>query len=326
MELREALASDIPAIVELLKVSLGEGLMPKSSAYWHWKHMDNPFGRSPVLLAFDGNHLVGVRAFMRWGWENGDERIRALRAVDTATHPAYQGKGIFSKLTKALLLASERDGASLVFNTPNEKSLPGYLKMGWSVAGRLPLRISVRRPVSIARNIVAGNALDDRHAKDGSVEYFLGAQGCAELLEANKILRSGNYISGHTVASLKWRYNDVPVAHYYADGIESHGLRALYFFRLKRSRPGLEMRITDCLLENRSQLKPLRHLIKKKARSLGVDYISCEGMSDLDVVGGIRIARRIGPVVTVRKVADNHYQQFLDFSRWRPSLGDMELF
>ncbi len=65
----------------------------------------------------------------------GRHAVRAVRAVDTATHPDHQGRGIFSTLTPT---RSRRCGsrADLVFNTPNEKSLPGYLKMGWQIVGQ----------------------------------------------------------------------------------------------------------------------------------------------------------------------------------------------
>jgi hypothetical protein len=38
-------------MIGLLKKSLGEGLIPKSEALWNWKHEQNPFGASFVLLA-----------------------------------------------------------------------------------------------------------------------------------------------------------------------------------------------------------------------------------------------------------------------------------
>ena len=97
MEIREATESDIPDIVALLKKSLGESLMPKTEAYWRWKHLINPFGTSPVLLCWENDKLVGVRAFMRWEWHKGEQVYHALRAVDTATHPEYQGRGLFKK-------------------------------------------------------------------------------------------------------------------------------------------------------------------------------------------------------------------------------------
>jgi hypothetical protein len=39
-------------IVELLKIALGESLMPKSVKFWNWKHNENPFGKSKIILAF----------------------------------------------------------------------------------------------------------------------------------------------------------------------------------------------------------------------------------------------------------------------------------
>src|SRR5688572_13398222 len=103
MTIRPAEATDIPEIISLLKLSLGESFLPKSEAYWHWKHVNNPFGKSPVLLAEESNAIIGVRAFMRWQWNDGKRTIEAVRAVDTATHPDFQGKGIFTKLTMSLL-------------------------------------------------------------------------------------------------------------------------------------------------------------------------------------------------------------------------------
>ena len=127
MEVREATEEDIPAIVNLLKQSLGESLMPKSEKYWRWKHLENPFGKSPVLLCWEGKTLIGVRAFLRWEWALQGKVIRAVRAVDTATHPDYQGKGIFKKLTLSLVDTCTKAGDKFVFNTPNKQSKPGYL-------------------------------------------------------------------------------------------------------------------------------------------------------------------------------------------------------
>ena len=40
-------------------------------------------------------------------------------------------------------------GESIVFNTPNDQSRPGYLKMGWSVARRLPIGVLPAGPRSL---------------------------------------------------------------------------------------------------------------------------------------------------------------------------------
>jgi GNAT superfamily N-acetyltransferase len=99
MLIRKSTETDIPAIVVLLKKSLGETSSPKTVDYWFWKHIHNPFGESMVLLALKNGQLIGVRAMMRWNWQRGTDTFNTLRAVDTVTHPDHQGKGIFSFLT-----------------------------------------------------------------------------------------------------------------------------------------------------------------------------------------------------------------------------------
>src|SRR5205823_70862 len=108
----------------------------------------NPFGASPAWVALDGDRVIGFRTFMRWEFGHAGRVYRAVRAVDTATHPEYQGRGIFSQLTRAGLDAMHNDGVDYVFNTPNEQSRPGYLKMGWHLVGRLPVSVRVRSPFS----------------------------------------------------------------------------------------------------------------------------------------------------------------------------------
>ena len=71
----------------------------------------------------------------------GDKVYRCLRAVDTATHPEHQGKGIFKKLTLQLIDEAAKQGYDFIFNTPNAQSTPGYLKMGWKRWGKVPLWI-----------------------------------------------------------------------------------------------------------------------------------------------------------------------------------------
>ena len=144
---------DLPRVLELLRSSLGGGPGGmRTGDFFRWKHLENPFGRSFALIGEADGRLVGFRAFMRWRLSAAGTAVLAVRAVDTATHPDYQGQGIFSTLTRRSI-ESLRDEADLVFNTPNEKSLPGYLKMGWQIAGKVPVRVRVRRPFRFVRRI-----------------------------------------------------------------------------------------------------------------------------------------------------------------------------
>ena len=82
-----------------------------------------------MLIAETEGRLVGFRAFMRWRFRLG-ALVRAVRAVDTATHPDFRGKGSSAAHRRPRSMSWDWTRV-LIFNTPNDKSLPGYLKMGW---------------------------------------------------------------------------------------------------------------------------------------------------------------------------------------------------
>lgn len=118
---------DVSEIIYLLRTSLSDNHTEEG---FLWKHYYNPFGQSYGRVACDNDNIVGVRMFMFWEFRKGQQIIKAIRPVDTITHPDYRGRGIFKKLTLEGL--EECSGNyDLVFNTPNENSLPGYIKMGW---------------------------------------------------------------------------------------------------------------------------------------------------------------------------------------------------
>ena len=139
MSIRLFTDDDLPAVLDLLRTSLGEtASLRRTPELFAWKHLDNPFGRSLMLVSHAGTTITGFRAFMRWELHTPDgETLRCVRAVDTATHPEFRRMGIFNKLTLAAIEAATDDGVHMVFNTPNPRSGAGYLKMGWSEVGTL---------------------------------------------------------------------------------------------------------------------------------------------------------------------------------------------
>ena len=154
LEIRKATDADLPAVLALLRDAMGRSDDERFEALFRWKHLENAFGPSPAWVVVDGERIAAVRYLMRWNFERGGRTMHAVRAVDTATHPDYQGMRLFTKLTLGALDALRSEGVDFVFNTPNDQSRPGYLKMGWSVVGRLavPSRpLSLRGAVRMAR-------------------------------------------------------------------------------------------------------------------------------------------------------------------------------
>ena len=144
MLIRKSTEADIPAIVALLKKSLGETSSPKTVDYWVWKHINNPFGESMVLVSDNNGQLIGVRAMMRWCMQEGVDAQYCLRAVDTVTHPDYQGRGIFSILTQKIVARAHNEGIDFIFN--NALLIPSS-----SVDGKIPIVFSLRAsPISVA--------------------------------------------------------------------------------------------------------------------------------------------------------------------------------
>jgi len=121
---------DTEKVTELLRAEFGSQF---SKEFFLWKHKLNPFGASFGLVAVnEEGEVIGVRLFLWWKFLINNELKTAIRPVDTTTDKKYRGMGIFKKLT--LQGIDELKGQyDFIFNTPNNNSLPGYLKMGWKV-------------------------------------------------------------------------------------------------------------------------------------------------------------------------------------------------
>ncbi|HSF87491.1 MAG TPA: GNAT family N-acetyltransferase [Acidimicrobiia bacterium] len=197
---------DLSGTLELLEAALGETpLLKRTPELFAWKHLDNPFGRSILLVAEAEGRIAGLRAFMRWELETAaGQRLRCVRAVDTATHPEFQRRGIFSRLTRAALDAAERDGVDLVFNTPNPKSGAGYLKMGWQHVGAIGVLAAP------SRGIVRGKPAQDQPPRP---EDYLANPQPANNLEVSDRSAAG-LRTPRTGAYLRWRFSQHPTARY----------------------------------------------------------------------------------------------------------------
>jgi N-acetylglutamate synthase-like GNAT family acetyltransferase len=303
MQIRAATAADIPAIIDLLKVSLGESLMPKSEAFWRWKHIENPFGISPVLVGIEQDEIIGVRAFMRWRWESGSEVLHAVRAVDTATHPKYQGKGIFKKLTLELVNQCEAAGIHFIYNTPNANSKPGYLKMGWTTLGRMKIYV---RPLLYAKT----------KAEDFDAQYAINKM--FRTIELPAIVTPSQWQTPVSFDFLNWRYIQNPNVQYYFFSDDPERPTYVTVFRLKPGRLGTEFRICFSMVEKDSESRHGKHVMAV-ARAAGARFIT-----SVTPLSTLMAKVSAGPEVTIRSLSA--LPEIISFNNWLPALGDMELF
>ena len=319
MEIVFSEKEDIPEIVELLKRSLGEKRMPKTQAYYIWKHQKNPFGQSITLVAKESGKIVGVRTFMKWEWSFGEKKIASVRAVDTATDPLYQGKGIFRMLTLKAIDECKREGISFIYNTPNPISLKGYLKMGWNSIGKMPLNVRLG-------SIIPGffdEIKNEKYYQEYDVENQL-----KKLPNSWSFKQPKSISTELTIPYLNWRYVECPVSSYGAF-IEPGKFGII--FRLKKIKLFYEFRICESWLENSIYEEDADQKIRsviKKIKPLIVTDSYFQKKNQLSNYIKLNFASPfIGPLTTVKNLTDiNNKSEFIRFDIWFPSLGAMELF
>lgn len=313
MEIREGTEKDIPEILNVLKASLGEISSQKTADVWRFKHLDNPFGKSLVLLAVDEGQIIGVRAFMRWKWQSGNESFSAFRAVDTATHPEHRGKGVFKKLTLKALEIGEANEEHFVFNTPNKMSKPGYLKMGWEEVDKL--RTTVRPINPIFWKSSKRERFYPKTWNDNKPFHFLESHN-EKLVFQNKLFtpKDTNF--------LKWRYLNNPLQDYRVLATPN-----LFLAGYVKDRSGFkELRMSEVIRSPKISEDVVKKEIRSWARSYGVHFLSYSPGSELRFFTGI--TGKFGPVLTFRNmnVPKNREAWFLKIKSWNYSLGDLELF
>jgi GNAT superfamily N-acetyltransferase len=329
MNIRHATIADNSSIVTLLKSSLGEVSSSKSITYWNWKHLDNPFGTSKILLAEENSEIIGVRPFMQWHWAYNGDVYRSLRAVDTAIHPDFQGKGIFKKLTMALLEESRAEGFHFIFNTPNKQSMPGYLKMGWKNLGKIPIRIYPVAPYRWVSNKLTSWVGGSNHTIE------MPQNACWDDLDSQWDDKLGSLleIKQNTIVPvvpkgyLKWRYGQCPVQSY--SYIQDENFLIVFYPKVHSF--GIELRISEFWMNSNESSKTMKNLLKKVAKEYKAIFISISALpienyeSTLRNIGFLT-ERAIGPNMTYLALNENVPESFQEINHWMPLIGTMELF
>lgn len=335
LPIREYEPRDEPAVLALLYETLGKGrAFDRTDLFWRWKHEQNVFGPSLMLVAADGD-ILGLRAFMRWRFAYGGGTFSAVRAVDTATHPAHRRRGVFAALTSAAVDRARREGMDLIFNTPNDVSLAGYLKLGWMHVGRPNLLIRVRHPLRIARTLVkqplpqvtAPRVADLSLA---SVDDLLSSPvGVERLVQEDDRLRAGRIRTHRSVTFLRWRYARTPSVGYHAVWSESDPCTAALIVRRNVRRGLNELMVSELLLTSGGGVQ-VPALMRTVFGAADVDYAVAHAPTASPhwralVRAGFLPVPFVGPHFTVRLLSDRPSPATRMVS-WHLSLGDLEMF
>ena len=296
--------SDVEQIVTLFELCLGADGGAPTVSFWNWKHNQNPGGVSPVILAWDGDKLVGIRAFMCFKLHKNEEIYKAYRPVDTATHPEYQGKGIFRNLTLKLIEDLQQiDEKAFIFNTPNSQSKPGYLKMGWIEWGKPLLQL-------LPTFSFFGKDFTNDQTRLLNYDF---SKTVVERSNMLTVYKGPDYY--------KWRYQQITLQSYGMKEVKMQRGTYLIIYRKKRMRFINEFRICDVLKDNVSCSKIPIFVLLRLFWSFGLGFISFISINHFCFT--IKI-RKKAPIVTYRKINDQDPQLLFSEVNWQT--GELELF
>ncbi|KQQ33672.1 GNAT family acetyltransferase [Duganella sp. Leaf126] len=116
--------------------------------YLQWLYRDNPDGAALGFDAWDGDQLaahyvcIAARAVI----DGAAVPVPVLLSLNTATHPAYQGRGLFTRLAALTYAAGAGRGCHGVYGVANAHSTPGFVrKLGFQLVRPLEARIGCGR-------------------------------------------------------------------------------------------------------------------------------------------------------------------------------------
>jgi len=317
--IRRGESGDLAAVIDLLRDAMGWDTDERSRAFFEWKHRQNPFGESPVWVGLDdAGEVIALRTFLRWAFVGPGRDWRAVRAVDTATHPDHQGRGWFSRLTMQALGDLRDEGVDFVFNTPNDKSWPGYEKMGWTTRGKLTVAMRPRI-TSLARLRAARTAAEKWSEPTGSAPRASDAlpdvRAALDGLVAAQPLRPGATVLSADL--LCWRYGFEPLGYQtlFAHGDPSAGV---IVHRVRQRGSARELTIAQILLPDPGAGRTARRLISAAMADSNADVAVAMPLAN-PLPWGMVPVPRLGPLLAVREVGSPPPDLAL-------VLGDVELF
>jgi len=215
MKIRPFEHKDTNSLIELLEIVYRKSF---TIDWWNWKYNQNPMGESVILVAENNGKIVGLRSFWKYDLMYRSNLLKAYQPVDTVVHEKYRGQGLFTKLTTAAINEAKHYDADLLFNYPNQNSLPGYLKLGWNLLDHVRWWI---KPIGIVGFLSVPLAKGQRDSlKIPGERKFVS---CSDGSARNNT--NSNFISAiRTPAFLEWRYGLNPETDYCylkSDGLET---------------------------------------------------------------------------------------------------------
>jgi len=129
--MRKFKPSDIDGIIKLVNIVFNRNF---TKEWWKWKYELNPNGffgeEGDIWVAEADNKIVGYYAIMPETIKFYSKVITVAQSVDTAVHPDYRRRGIFTSLANKVY-ADAKNRYDFIYGFPSEMAYKGFIKLGW---------------------------------------------------------------------------------------------------------------------------------------------------------------------------------------------------
>jgi hypothetical protein len=205
---------------------------------------------------------------------------------------------------------------SFVFNTPNDQSRPGYLKMGWQILGKPDATFRYLPGAGLSRRKKWDKAVESLHNFSFNVLDQQAGQDHADAIRSH----SGSQY-------YKWRYQQVPDRQYGFSTFNTHDGVVGFIYYLRNRRGFTELRICDeIVLETAKQNN---RLLDKGMNLLAAQFAGCV-VTRLCRQGekGSRLLRPFIPNITLKLPEDPSVLpvDVMNMNHWHFEMGALELF
>ena len=314
----------------LMQTVWGESVF-SSSEYGSWQYAANPSGPAIIVLVYPESPTAELAAqyvtIPSKLWDPSRKQLVPVQlSVNTATHPAHRKRQLFVKSARRAFEQAAAQGFEAVYGFPNQRSLPGFYKLGFQQTPELYLFFGI-----LSYHSVAGRALTvlanwrnpalrsdeskSPRANDAEIEKFLGVRTTLE--KHVHVPRTTEWV--------RWRYVNHPTSKYHFVG-DSSGVFVMRLMGLASLRLCLVMDILGALTSN--TIAALRAFLSEERVHVVCGLFSAEVSAvypDLRRILTLRLPRAVSP-----RAFYSIYKPLQDYpvpsAPFFYSLGDIDLY
>lgn len=233
IQIRDYQAEDEASVHRLRRAVYGT--TAAIDADFHWRHFGHPTARSMMQVAVAGKEVIGIRPVELFDFAFAHQAIKGAVLSGVMVRDDYRRQGVFSKLVAASEQVAWRNDASFVMTMPNDTSVLGFRRNGYTDLGcRTPL---IAMPFGRSTK---------RATNEGPMACTLSTvdvpgEGYDELEQKIRSIHSGFHLR-RTQDWVTWRYSSSPSLRYRLTEArdQSGSLRAFCVTRTEK-RKGLNL-------------------------------------------------------------------------------------